>query len=750
MDGSKQFVTIIARELNILNGQLIFITEEPSERLKIHLYIQEFSGGAPSCVIMSSALAKTGGTSFLLRANLNEPDRLAYNKTITFNRNQGDDAEFITKTRTVPSIWNIGSTFYWLMVQTFQEAYLKMANEVDTAISMFRWIGINAQLDWSGDTVNEMRSLGAQAAAMTNYLGRPARINYVPLLNLSTQIETIRNYLTDAQRIEAKYHQFITITQSYETRKSIANQFNGEVEAQIQNTRNLITNARTQLQTVQEQYQINQKHFQHQSSGLDEDKNELPGPMAIARNRLKEALERKREQAIKDAVFAVIGAVASLAEAAGGGAAAGPAAVGQLARVVEQINKVIELVEKINKVVETIESIMDLVEAIENDRDLPDADFQIPNIEDSQQLQKSDWQALRERWDSGFNPYISDDILGPAMSDYRAEGRILFIYGEALTESRQSIAALKNKISQLTMQIQVYNAQKRKIDEFVNLQQEDENLYKQVTFLLRQQYFRFKRCLLLQLQDYKDAFRYWALQAPRTTGYDLSRDMASVSISSITQELNSAQQNLNRQSAVICHISRDISEDAKDKSIGTVGQFQTWREHQFASDYSPVFRIPLQLSDDAFRGWDRIRIQGIEVLFEGLENIQSNLNKSYQVKIVNTGSYADRLTNNGTSVYWNFTSQENLSLRYSTFVRNLTQTEKLPNDSVVNMRPTAASSFLTLETAKESNPLGGFYDPTVFTTWVITVVHAGDNRTIDWSGVTSIKLRLYATAMGSR
>ena len=79
-----------------------------------------------------------------------------------------------------------------------------MDNEVDTAISMFRWISINAQLDWSGDTVKEMRSLGAQTAAMTNYLGRPARINYVPLLNLSTQIETIRAYLTDAKRIEAK------------------------------------------------------------------------------------------------------------------------------------------------------------------------------------------------------------------------------------------------------------------------------------------------------------------------------------------------------------------------------------------------------------------------------------------------------------------------------------------------------------------------------------------------------------------
>ncbi|MBC6421914.1 MAG: hypothetical protein GDA43_12695 [Hormoscilla sp. SP5CHS1] len=197
-----------------------------------------------------------------------------------------------------------------------------MDNEVDTAISMFRWISINAQLDWSGDTVKEMRSLGAQAAAMTNYLGRPARINYVPLLNLSTQIETIRAYLTDAKRIEAKYNQFITITKSYETRKSIANQFKGEVEAQIQKTMSLITNAKTQLQTVQGQYQINQNHFQHQSSGLNKNKHELPGPMAIARNKLEEALERKREQAIKNAVFAVIGAVASLAEAAGGGAVA--------------------------------------------------------------------------------------------------------------------------------------------------------------------------------------------------------------------------------------------------------------------------------------------------------------------------------------------------------------------------------------------------------------------------------------------
>ncbi len=754
MTSEKQFVTIIARQVTIEQGGLNFVTENPSNLLKIHLYIQEYTGSSPNFVIVGT----NNDSSITLRPeNSWEPNPLAYNKIITFNNDRRDDVEFIKGSQPFPSIWEIGSTFYWLLVQTFQEAYVKMQTEVDTAINMFHWISINAQLNWSEDTNHEMRSIGIQAAAMANYLGRPANINYVPLLNLSTQINTIKAYLADSQSIEDKYNQFLTITESFQTRQSTARLFKQEVDAKIDNTRNLIANAKHQLQEAQSHYQVNLKNFQNQSSGLDESKTELPGPMAIAREELKRALERKREQAIQDAVFAVIGAVASLAEAAGGGAgggaAAGPSAVSKLAQVIEQINKVIELIEKINKVVETIDKIMILVDAIEQNQALPDANFQIPNIDDSQQLRKSDWQVLREQWDSGFNPYITDDILGPAMSDYRAQGRILFIYGEALTESRQSMAGLNNTIAQLVMQIQVYQAQKSKIDDFVNLSQEDEEVYKQVALLLRQQYFDVKRRFLLQLQDYKDAFRYWALQEPQSTGYDLNTDIKSISISQIQNELNIAKQNLNSETGVICHISCDISQNADDKSIGTVSQFQTWRENNFATNYNPVFRIPIQLSETVnpheFNRYDRVRIMQIEVLFEGLEDIAANLQKVYHLNILNTGSYSDRLTNNGTSVYWNFTSQKNVSEEYSAHVRSLKDKEKSSSNSVVTMRPEASSSFLTLETAQDSNRLGGFYQPTAFTTWIITVVDAGDNRIIDWSGVTSMKLRLYGTAMGS-
>ncbi|MBC6474786.1 MAG: hypothetical protein GDA48_19920 [Hormoscilla sp. GM102CHS1] len=95
MDRSKQFVTIIARELKILNSQLVFVTEEPSNLLNIDLYLQEFSGSEPSCVIMPSAYSQQS-TSFLLKKNSTEPNRFAYNKTIKFNR-KGDDAEFIVR-----------------------------------------------------------------------------------------------------------------------------------------------------------------------------------------------------------------------------------------------------------------------------------------------------------------------------------------------------------------------------------------------------------------------------------------------------------------------------------------------------------------------------------------------------------------------------------------------------------------------------------------------------------------------------
>ncbi|GET41446.1 hypothetical protein [Microseira wollei] len=54
MTSDRQFVTIIARQVTIEEGELTFVTQEPSNLLKIHLYIQEYTGSSPNFVIVGT------------------------------------------------------------------------------------------------------------------------------------------------------------------------------------------------------------------------------------------------------------------------------------------------------------------------------------------------------------------------------------------------------------------------------------------------------------------------------------------------------------------------------------------------------------------------------------------------------------------------------------------------------------------------------------------------------------------------
>lgn len=743
MDGRRS-LAIFAREVTVADrsagGMALFI-QDTSINVHFDLRVETFRGSHPfSTVVM-------GGQGRALPP-ATDPNVLAYSARCLLS----DDLDVLDLGEAGGlEALTLGSPFYWLLVRTFQEAFLAMYSAPETARSQFRWVAANAGLPWAGDANGEMLGLSIQAAAMLARLDRPAHIHYVPRLNLTTELAAIERYAGDAAAIEASFDAYLAVDQGFAERKQTANLFMTDVDKNAEIANQLIRTVDERLHSAEAQLAANLSRFKAQGSGLDETKQEPPGPMAMAQVALEEALERKKEDAVEKASLAVFTAVGSFAAAgADGGTSAVKAAsdLSRMAKLVNQIKKITKLLSKVVKALKIVKQIVELIDKVKSDLNQPAAAVQIPTSEESEGLTPTDWAVLKEHWDAGFAPYIEDDILGEAMANYRAEGRILFLYGEAVSNSRQSIIDLETKRAQLAMQLRVYDAQRAKIKAYAEAGEEDHNLYREVSILLREQFFAVKRQLLLRVEDYVDAYRFWALREPtalRSVSPDSSIGSLQRLISAAHADIESALKTFGREAVVVCHISRDIRAE-----LPTV---LAWQKAEPGTMPSPSFQIPIDLADPAFRGFDHLRILSVQVLFEGLDAAEANLangGRRYYVDVSDTGTYADRLTGRPDEAdNWSFTAEDRLDFPYTAFVRPLEPHEASDEDSVVNVDPTDASAFLTLQSTQDSSELGGFYNPTPFTTWLLRLSDAEENRGIDWSRVTTVKLRLYGTAMAS-
>lgn len=723
----RSSVTIVARKLTAaLAGEnsFQFMNRSSVNNPVVNLHVQEYSSKLP--ILFANISPNTDSKAIALPSKAHAPGNpaLAVSCGVTLGCNI-TTAPFI-KNNTPPAEWSIGSPFYWMLVRTFQEAFCVSPTDPGKSRSMFTWIKNNTlNLGWNGDPQCEMQTIGNQAVSIALRLAQYAHANYVPKLDIQLYRKQIEDNADACRVVETQFNQFMMQSTSFRERQKSAQLLIDGVDANIRINENLKKDALEKLKQAGAELQNNYGLFTRQQQ------EKPPGPMALAKKSMKEAIDKKKDEMEFEAFMGVLEAVGSMGSVFAGNAAAPVQAVSQVSKIaelLEQIKKIVETVEKINKIITLVDSVYKMVETFDSDNKVPGQDIEMPDTADTDVLTSTDWQVLRERWDAVFtDSVLNDGTMGGPAKSYRAEGRVLIIYGQAITNSRITISNLQNRIIQLQMKIKTYDRQKEKIQAYIEAESELEGQYFEVALLLRQRYLDVKRQLLMEILDFNDAYHYWALAQPRYTDNmninDRIAEMADVA-GKMDQAVNDALSGFKSQAVpVICHISHTLTQEEKAALVS-----------------GKSVQIAVAPEDPAFNGWGRVRVQYVQVLFEGLEDIPANMQnggKNYHSVVQDSGVYNDRL--NGKN--WNFVTEEPLDRPYAAYVRALNDKEKSGRNSVVNANSDDIKNLaLTFD--------GPYYLPAIFTTWSITLPKdQGDNNTIDYSKLSSIKLICYGNAM---
>ncbi len=707
----RQSVTLVVRSLTIEGNGAIFFLDRLGRSKQVNLFVQNYSGGS---------LQVSSGRSSSIDIPVGEINA-KYTTQATISQ-----SIFVPKSGAAPSEWSIDSPFYWLLNQTFQDAFALWGTNAALARQMFLWIAsVTVNLSWGNDASLEMRSMGTQSAALAAKLSRPAHTNYVPKLSHKTYKADIETHAVVASNIEKNFNIFTDIHTTLAVQKKAAKTVIDKIATEQDYTNELIESANTRLRNAQTTLTDNINKFNSQKA------TSPAGPLAQAESALKTEIKKEKEKAEAEACFTAIQCAASL----GAAVASFGAGVGGAVKAVEGIG---ELVKKINEIVEMIAKLKEFADAMTKIINLANSASTVPGEQVNLysqtadvSLSSTDWDTLREQWDAQMDPYINSTKLGVSIANYRAQGRILIIYGQAVTESATALSKIQQEIIELKMRQKMYDAQKNPITTFIETEEVEKEQVQKIALLLQQRYLDQKRHILYEIENYRDAYRYWALPAVEP------------------QSLQNLQKQFNSDVYEIICISADIQDAITNALNGFTSDQSSIRCHisqRLTSDQLSALKngdpieIPIVLEGGDFAGWERIRVSTVEVLFEGLEKVSSNLDdggKVYHCHIENSGVYRDLLHHTS----WTFVAESTLSKGYSAHVRPLTPDESSDTNSIVTDSDSPSSASLTTS----DDP---YYYPTLATTWKIKLPQdLSDNSTIDYSQVTSVKLILHGTAM---
>lgn len=629
--------------------------------------------------------------------------------------------------RTAPSDWTVGSDFYWLLLSTFQQAVWSLASEPSEARSMLRWLQSNTTgITWGDDTGLEMPAIGIQAASQLTRMDRPKTPYYVPKLGLAIQRELISTDASEASALESKFNQYLEQKTDLETRRTLAKQIQGEIGTRIDVVDNKIENLReNKLKPALAEMKQNIKAFDQQRAGLknknDDRATAAPGPLERARAAFETKIHEVEKNAEAKLFMTVFEGVVTLgaAVATGGAGAVGEVSqVGKIAQLIDQLKKVVELLESLDKLLNAANAIADAAGKVEGSQATQSA-IALPDSSAAASMTQTEWKTLRERWDAALDPLVSNDELGAVAASYRAEGRVLLIYGQAAMNARITIADLQGQLVELMMNRHLWEAQNQRIQAFIDNTRGQEDEVDQVALLLQQRYLATKRELLLEIQAYNDAYRYWALDDAPSAGIDLRTTLADIAGMAGTDaqmahaEAERLQSFTSLSKPAQCRIFHTLSED--DKQALQAGE----------AVHIPVdFGLEIEPGSQSrlFSGYERVRVMHAEVYFGGFTDADG---LHYHATITDNGVYRDRWK----SLPFDFVSEATLVRPSAHQLGDFPE----PEADHHGFKNSISTSSETVPSSALSGSGDPYYQPTVFTTWSVQLEHdQAENNSIPW------------------
>jgi hypothetical protein len=705
--------TLLTRKLTILgDGRFVLLTATPGSETVVELAIQEFVGPP-------IGFATAGGSKNLAfpaaRADAKEPRavevRVELDTSVTSNALERGSLG-----------WRTGSEFYWSLVSAFQHGFIRMDTDRDEARRTFLWVYENTRdASWWADANVEMLSMATQSLAMVSRLARKPPPYEVPIRDLRALKQTIEARMSAASRLEVAYETFVDRKLDAKSRAEAMRRAIVEARAQEQETDRQLAQVQAELATAEEAARKDIERVRDQNKKLADAAHEF---------------EKGKRMAELIAVAKALGALGtSIATLASGDAPAAAATTfkfiipekpSRIDKLIAAIMKIGEPLKKLARVAVVLKDAYNVGTKVKGAFDPNRSLRTFKEDEEAVKLTAVDWKVLREAFDAALSPYTAGEDKIEGASEYLEAGRVLVIYGEAVHATHLTIARLHQRVIHLTSKKAMHEAQQQRLDGYKNSESVVEEALRDAELLLRQRYLDVKRAVLFELEDFNDAYRYWALREPPSRRFSVNSRVAEMA------ELKVELQHMIdigvsalfpvKQQRIVAHIL--YRPTAEEKKLLARGE---------------AVVIGVRPTTPGLKGWTRVRIDDVErIVLDDLAAVATNLDKNYRCHLRSSGAFTDSWDGKAFA----FVAPASQELGQSRVV-----TASEAQDRI------AASTILTVDGGGSGGDLGQlnnvpYYLPGLFTDWSLWLPRGlGDNDSLDLSALVTIKLRLSGWAM---
>ncbi len=437
----------------------------------------------------------------------------------------------------------------------------------------------------------------------------------------------------------------------------------------------------------------------------------------------KDEKEREAAIAIASAAIGFISGIASIfagnpngATAAADAAAKVEKAVSTLQKLVEILKKLAKIAQVIAKVAETATAIYKSVKQMESAKDLANRMSQLTIAANTADLEGAPsagayWDRLWVELETQLAIPVKEEIGGAA--EYLKELKVLVIYGRALTTAQAALVPLMQEIARAALQAAIAKEQQKGVEGEINRLKAGQDGAIDLIGFLWLRYKTVQRSMLIALQNFDDAHRYWALSdAP--IARDANRPMLDIAgdlleVANIKERQQAAFESFQPPPEDFTKVPYEVSKEAVEEFLKT-GQITL----RFTPQNSPM------------TGWGRIGRVRVDEVFVWVEWLRDERPEKGLVgfKIRSNGIYSDQRLERGKMKPFTFIAKP----LNSTFRYDLKGYSEKRRDSKIRSHAAVAEKFRT-----------AYSEPTLFTEWHISLFSGdeGQGGSIDRAALVS-------------
>jgi len=437
----------------------------------------------------------------------------------------------------------------------------------------------------------------------------------------------------------------------------------------------------------------------------------------------KDEKQREAAIAIASAAIGFISGIASIfagnpngATAAAEAAAKVEKAVGTLEKIVNTLKTLAKIVQVIAKVAETANAIHKAVKQGESAKDLASRMSQLRDAADVADLEGAPsagahWDQLWVEFETLLLLPVKEEIGGAA--DYLKELKILVIYGRAQTTAEAALVALMQEFARATLQAAIAKEQQKSVEGEINRLKAGQHAAIDLVGFLWLRYKTVQRSMIIALQNFDEAHRYWAL-TDSPIARDANRPMLDIAgdlleVANIKERQQAAFASFQPPPEDFTKVPYEVSKDLVEEFLKT---------GQLTLRYTP--------QNSPMSGWGRIGRVRVDEIFVWVEWLPDQRPEKGLVafKIRSNGIYSDQRLEHGKMKPFTFVAKP----LNSTFRYDLKGYSEKRRDSKIRSHAAVAEKFRM-----------AYSEPTLFTEWHISLFSGGEGQagSIDLAALVS-------------